>query len=251
MPEKNPSSAYKLVKALVRLFYGKMEVVGAENLPDGPFAAVGNHAQLHGPIACELFFPRPRKTWCIGQMMHLREVPGYAFQDFWSKKPRWQHGFWHLVSYAIAPLSVLVFNNAETIPVYHDGRLMSTFRQTLQVFRQGDGVVIFPERDAPHNNIVYDFQDRFVDVGRMYYNQSKQALPFVPIYVAPALRKLVIGRPVWYDPAADSADERRRVTDALMDAVTEMGRALPRHRVVPYPNLPKREYPWSDSAERP
>ena len=250
MSEKKASPAYRLVKFLVRAFYGKLEVVGAENLPAGPFVAVGNHAQMHGPIACELFFPRERVTWCIGQMMHLREVPGYAYQDFWSQKPRRSRWLYKLASYAIAPLSVLVFNNAETIPVYHDGRLMTTFRQTLQALRAGKGVVIFPEHDAPHNSIVYDFQDRFVDVARMYYNQTKQALPFVPLYIAPGVRKMVIGRPVWSDPEADSGDERRRIAGAMMDAITEMARALPRHRVVPYRNLPKRDYPWNLPAER-
>ena len=51
------SSLYKIIKAAVRFFYPKMEVVGAENLPDEPAIIVGNHTQMNGPIACELYFP--------------------------------------------------------------------------------------------------------------------------------------------------------------------------------------------------
>ena len=79
---------YLATKGLVRLFYPKIEVVGAENLPDSPCLVVGNHTQMNGPIACELYFPGNRYTWCAGQMMHLKEVPAYAYQDFWSHKPK-------------------------------------------------------------------------------------------------------------------------------------------------------------------
>jgi len=53
---------YKFVKWLVWLFYPKMEVVGTENLPEEPALVVGNHTQMNGPIACELYFPGNRYT---------------------------------------------------------------------------------------------------------------------------------------------------------------------------------------------
>ena len=34
-----------------------------------------------------------------------------------------------------------------------------------------------------------------------------------------------------------------------MDGITEMALALPEHTVVPYPNVPKREYPRSRPLE--
>ena len=99
-----------------------------ENLPDEPCAIIGNHTQLHGPIACELYFPDNYYTWCAGQMMKLKEVPEYAYTDFWSQKPKIIRPLFKLVSYIIPPLSVLIFNNARTIAVYRDNRILSTFR---------------------------------------------------------------------------------------------------------------------------
>ena len=129
---KKVSPIYKVIKALVRLFYPKMEIVGTENLPDEPTIIVGNHTQMNGPIACELYFPGNRYIWCAGQMMHLKEVPAYAYQDFWSNKPKYIRWFYKLLSYIIAPLSVCVFNNANTIGVYRDNRIISTFKETVQ-----------------------------------------------------------------------------------------------------------------------
>ena len=236
---------YLVVRGLVRLFYPKPEFVGLENLPQGPCVIVGNHAQMNGPIVAEALFPGDHAVWCNAEMMHLKEVPDYAYRDFWSLKPKAVRWFYRLLSYVIAPLSVCVFNNALCIGVYRDLRITNTFRQTLEKLAQGARVIIFPEQGVPHNQIVYEFQDRFIDLGRMFYKQTGVVLNFVPMYVAPALKKVFLGKPIAYDPGAVPTNERRRVCQALMDAVTSMAVKQPRHRVVPYKNLARKAYPYN------
>lgn len=243
MEDKRTSLVYRGFRECVRFFYPKTEIVGAENLPDGPAIVVGNHAQMNGPIVAELFFPGPHYIWCAGEMLKLREVPGYAYRDFWSFKPRIVRPFYRVLACLIAPLSVMVFNNAHTIPVYRDARVMSTFRETIARLQEGARVIIFPEKNEKHNHIVYAFQEGFVDVARMVYRRTGEALSFVPAYLAPRLRKLVIGKPVRFDPSAPIEDERRRICAAMADAITDLAEALPPHTVVPYRNIPKRDYP--------
>lgn len=234
---------YRLIRAGVKLCYPKMQVEGIKNLPDAPALIVANHAQMNGPIACELYFPGNRYTWCAGQMMHLKEVPEYAFQDFWSRKPRRSRWFYKGLSYVIAPFSVCVFNNAKTIPVYRDARIISTFKTTVKTLCDGASVVIFPEHDAPYNPIVSQFQDKFVDIARLYYKRTGKAVSFVPMYIAPALKTMYIGKPTVFDPEAPMEQERQRICDYLMDEITRTAQELPLHTVVPYRNIPKKDYP--------
>ena len=112
MEKKKTSLTYKIIKGLVRLFYPKTRIEGAANLPEEPCILVGNHTQMNGPIVSELYMPVERYTWCAGEMMHLREVPAYAYRDFWSGKPKAVRWFYRLLSYLIAPIAVCVFNNA-------------------------------------------------------------------------------------------------------------------------------------------
>ena len=241
---------YLVVRWLVWLFSPKFKTEGAENIPAGePSIIVGNHCQMYGPIACEIYPPVNRYTWCAGQMMHWKEVPGYAFQDFWSQKPRWTHPFFKLLSYLITPLAVLIFNNAQTIPVYHDTRVLTTFRESVRVMQQGASLVIFPEKDELHNHIVYAFQERFVDVARLYHKKTGQAAAFVPLYIAPRLRKQVFGKPIRFDPSAPIEEERSRICAALQAEITALAESLPRHVVVPYRNIPKKNYPTNISEE--
>lgn len=243
MSEQKTSFLFKIIKGIVKLFYPKITVEGMENLPDEPVIVVGNHCQMNGPIVGELYMPGNHYIWCAGEMMQLGEVPGYAFRDFWSQKPKWTHPFYKLLSYVIAPLSVCVFNNAHTIGVYHDARILSTFKNTVKRLQEGASVVIFPEHDVKHNNIIYDFQDKFIDIAKLYYKKTGKELAFVPVYIAPKLRKMYLGKPIRFNPANPMAEERSRICKCLMDEITEIARSLPEHTVVPYRNIPKKEYP--------
>ncbi len=249
MHKQKKTVLFRFIKWCVKVFYPKIQVEGAENLPEEPVIIVGNHCQMNGPIVGELYVPNAPYIWCAGEMTHLKEVPEYAFRDFWSQKPRWTHPFYKLLSYIIAPLSVCVFNNARTIDVYHDTRILSTFKKTVKMLQEGNSVVIFPEHDVKHNHIIYDFQDRFIDVAKLYYKKTGMELSFVPMYIAPKLKKLYLGKPVRFCAAEAMDTERSRICNYLMDEITAIAEALPEHTVVPYRNIPKKDYPTNISRE--
>lgn len=238
-----------MIKALVRLFYPKMEVIGTENLPEEPSIIVGNHTQMNGPIACELYFPGNRYIWCAGQMMHLKEVPAYAYRDFWSNKPQYIRWFYKLLSYIIAPLSVCVFNNANTIGVHRDNRIISTFKETVQKLQEGSSVIIFPEHDENYNHILCNFQEKFIDIARIYHRKTGVELSFVPLYIAPYLKKMYIGKPIRFSSSVPIKEERQRICGYLMEQITEIACSLPQHTVVPYRNIPKKYYPSNIPGE--
>lgn len=242
MSEKKTSVIYRAMKWMVRTVYPKIEVLGVEQIPEEPCLIVANHCQMHGPIATELYTPGRHDIWCAHQMMKLKEVPAYAYQDFWSGKPKGSRWFYKLASYVIAPLCVLIFNNANTIAVYRDNRVISTFKNTVRSLSEGKHVVVFPEHLEKHNHIVYDFQDKFIDIARLYYKKTGKELCFLPLYVAPSLKQMHFGAPIRFSTEQSMEEERRYICDYLMEEITRVAEALPEHRVVPYENLPKKRH---------
>ncbi len=233
---------YRIFRFFLWLFYPGITVKGTEKLPDEPCIIMANHSQMHGPIAGQLYFPGRKKIWCAHQMMQLKEVPAYAFTDFWSKKPKVTLPFFKLLSYLIAPLSACVFTNADTIAVYRDNRIVSTFKKTVQALESGENVVIFPECYEPYNHIVTQFQENFVSVAKLYYKRTGKCLSFVPMYIAPKLKTMYLGTPTLYRPDAPQEEEKKRICLYAMDAITEIAQSLPLHTVIPYPNLSKKQY---------
>lgn len=242
-------ACFRVLRKAIDIVYPKITVVGEENLPQEACILVGNHSHAHGPICGELRFPGKRKIWCAHQMLYMKEVPDYTFQDFWGLKPKWTHWFYRGLSYLIAPLSVCLFRNASVIPVYRDNRLLTTFRQTISALEAEENIIIFPECYEPYNNIVYTFQDRYIDVAKLYYKRTGKRLPFVPLYIVPALKQMHIGKPIFFDPEAPIEQERERISHYLMEEITRIAADLPQHTVVPYPNISKKYYPQNRPVE--
>ena len=250
MDKQKKSTLFRFIKWCIKVFYPKIQVEGGENMPDEPVIIVGNHCQMNGPIVGELYVPGQPYIWCAGEMMQRKEVPEYTFRDFWSQKPTWCQPFYKLLSHIIAPLSVCIFNNARTIGVYHDARILSTFKNTVKTLQAGTSVVIFPEHDVKHNHIVYDFQDKFIDIAKLYYKKTGKELAFVPMYIAPRLKKLCLGKPVRFCVSEPIDAARSRICHYLMDEITALAERLPEHTVVPYRNIPKKDYPTNHVKER-
>jgi len=242
MEKKKTSLLFKVIKTTIRLFYGKMKIEGIENLPKENAIIVANHSQMNGPIAGELFMPNNCYIWCAGQMMDLKEVPKYAFSDFWSQKPKWTHPFYRVLSYLIAPFADCIFNNARTIAVHRDMRIMSTFKESIKMLKNHCNILIFPEKDEKYNNILYQFQENFVDVAKLYHKKTGIELTFVPLYIAPKLKTMYIGKGICFNSENSIEEERTRICGYLSEEITKIARDLPEHTVVPYRNIPKKYY---------
>lgn len=239
----------RVIRKAVDIVYPQMELVGMENLPSEASVIVGNHAQAHGPIITEERLPFDHYTWCIAQMMNKDEVAEYAYADFWSKKPKQIRWLYWLASRIIPIPAAYILSHGRTIPVYRDNRCLATFRKTMEKLEDGYHIVIYPEHEVPYNNILWEFEDRFIDIARLYYKRTGKCLQFVPMYLAPRLRKIFLGKAIRFQPEQPMAQERERIRRELMQSITRMALAQPLHTVVPYPNISKKHYPQNLPCE--
>lgn len=236
---------FKFVKSILSLSYKKYKLLGLENIPAEPSIIVGNHVQATGPISAEICFPYNKKIWCIGQMMNYKTAPPYAFDDFYKYKPKCLHWFYKIIAFLISPILVYVNKHADTIAVYKDGRGLSTFKNSAQSLKDGNHLIIFPECHTPFNEIVNDFQTNFVNVAKLHYKTTNVQISFVPMYIAPKIKTIVYGKPIKFDANINMEEQQQIICTHLKTEITKMAKELPIHTVVPYANVPKKQYPKS------
>lgn len=243
--KKHKGLLFLILKGVVRPFYKKYKIIGLENIPSEPSVIVGNHAQMHGPLCAETTKAFKRYTWCIGDLMHLKSSGKYIFKDFWGYKPKSVQWIYKIFAFFLAPVLVYIFRNADTIAVYKDMRAISTFKKTIKGLKQDAHIILFPEFHKEYNNIINEFQDKFIDVARLYYKDTGKELSFVPMYIAPKLKTIVYGKAIKYDNTKSTDEQRKSICNYLKNEITKLAMDLPAHRVVPYANIAKSEYPIS------
>ena len=236
---------YKIFYSCFKRKYKNLQILNLENIPTEASIIVGNHSKIHGPVLAETKFPHNKKTWCIGNMIHLKECPNYIFQDFWSRKPKWTHWFYRFLSIILAPLFVHIFKNADIIPVYKDTRGISTFKTSVKELKNNNHIIIFPEEHKPFNNILNDFQTKFIDIAKLYFKDTGKELSFIPMYNAPTIKTVIYGKPIKFDSSDKIENQRKIICNYLKKEITELAKSLPTHTVIPYENIRKKFYPKS------
>lgn len=232
------------VEKIARIFYKKRQFEGEENIPNEPHIVIGNHSQIHGPIFAELYL-KNKLTWCDGPMMDRKEIPSYAMRVFWADKPNKSKWFYKILAKLIARPASFVLGNADTIGVYRDARLISTFNDTVETLKNGVNVVIFPESPEEYNEIVSQFNLKFVDVARLYYKATGKCVQFLPMYHAVKLKRVIYGKPITFDPNINNVEQRTIICNYLMEELTRIAKTLPRHKVIPFNNVGKKNFKYS------
>ena len=245
---KKRTLTYKFLRFLINIFYKKRTFEGIEKIGDEPVIFVGNHAQMHGPLIAEVQFPIKRMTWSIGNVLTKKDFIEHAKTDFWGAKPKSSRWFYNILAHLLAPIAVNIFNSADLIGVYKDQRLIGTFKETVKYLCEGYNIIIFPECPTPFNNIVNEFQDKFIDVARLYYKRTGKCLSFVPMYNAVRLKKVLFGNPIKYNPNIPIEELRKLICDHLKTEITNLALSLPPHRVVQYVNTGRKNNPLSKDS---
>ena len=83
----------------------------------------------------------------------------------------------------------------------------------------------------------------------LYFKKTGKEVLFVPMYVAPNLKGVYFGEGVRFSSETPVDEERTRICNCLKDKITEIAVNLPEHTVVPYRNIPKRDYPKNTDVE--
>lgn len=240
---KNKPIVFRFFMRLINVFYHKRSYTGVENIKS-PTVFVTNHSQIHAPLTHTLFFPTDAYFWCISDMTEFKKLPSHALNGFWPDKPKSVRWIYRLISYFLAPTAWL-FKRANTIPVYHDARVLDTFKMTIEKIKEGHDIIICPENFEGFDGITNDFHEKFIDLAKLYYKKYGEAITFTPMYTCPALKTNVIGEPVTYNPNAPIAEERKRIASYLKSTINSLAKSLPPHRVVPFANVGKNQQPMS------
>ena len=83
-----------------------------------------------------------------------------------------------------------------------------------------------------YNNIIYDFENNFIEIAKLYYKKTGKELHFVPAYIAPKLKTVYYCKPIRFCAENPIEDERERICNYIKKEITERAWNLPEHTVV-------------------
>lgn len=222
---RNKHPLLKLLKMILRLFYPRHAIAGMENvLPDSPAAFICNHLETYSPIVLSLYFPFPYRPWVHASVMTRELCRDYLETDFTRKTLKLRPPFSRWLAAILAPLCIGLMRSIDAVPVYRGQmKVRETFAISVQALRQGDNLLIFPEKQNTRTSeTVNEFHTGFINLARYYQQATDKTLRFYPVHISSKKRIITIGKAIEYVPAKNFYSEKARITAELQKAINEM-----------------------------
>ncbi len=192
---------------------------------------VANHCKMHGPLAIQLYFPKPKRLWADGDLCYYKSVTKYARANWLSSLKGLAHWFASILLFLPSLLFPYIMKREQVIPVYRDMRGLVTFRKNNENLKSGANSVILGESPVMYSRFVNKLNRGIVDAGKMAQGVLGVCY-FYPVYICPALRRIEIGEPIKYDESIPLAEQKESICVYLQEQITKLGQELPKHKVI-------------------
>lgn len=240
---------HKAATALAKLIFKKSEIIYEEKPREGEKSVfLCNHSAAHGPAQMTLWFDVPHKTWLINYVIDKKKNANFVFHDFFFGRSKKCKPFWRVLSKIVAVFLRPLLLSSNPIPVYHDSKIMGTFKESMEALDNGQSLVIFPECPTKFSEFICNLYSGFADIGRMYYAKTGEKIKFYPTYVAHPLNKILVGKPIEYNPEIQPKKQRDEIANYVRDNIDRMARTLPPHKPTPF--LPEEWYKYYGACEK-
>jgi len=185
-------------RMIFSLFYD-IKISGVENLPDSGCILASNHASFFDPPAIGSSLPNP--------IYYL------------ARKSLWNN-----------PIIKWGFDRLNCIPVDQEKPDMTGLKRMIQVVRDGNAVIMFPEGTRTHDGQLRPAQP---GIGMVV---AKTGAPVVPIRIYGTFEafprtgklrlfvpmRLMIGKPLTFPPVKSSRENYQMISEKIMEAITAL-----------------------------
>lgn len=219
--------AYHLIISTLEIFMWDGELIGGENLQDGPGVIVANHMGAIGPVGICSSLPMRLYPWVQGDTVDKVKGPDAIRKDFVENVLHLQPPLSTLLAEVIYEIStpLLLSVGCIPVPVNHQEQ-EQTFQTSLTLLKQGKFVLVVPEdSDRLPDPVtgICPFKRGFLRLGEQYYQETGKRLSFYPVTIHED-GLVIVGKPIAYNPLNPARQERLRLVYLLEESVKMMHR---------------------------
>lgn len=214
--------SFLVLRWILRAVTPQMKTVWEVPYDGEPCVFCPNHAGVLGPIDMVVHFELcdTARPWFNAAVTNPREVPAYVRQDYWWKPGcRLEPLYNATLPYLAAALMPPVLNTVTGVPVYHDMRVIKTFRKSIEFLRAGDQLTIFPQQPSGYKSHHFEINKGFLQIAPMAWRTLGIALKFYPVFIDHAGHTIYVKKPVVFDPSRKLDEQEREIVDVLANGL--------------------------------
>ena len=215
---------YRGMKQIMKMRYKRPKFVFFGESPSAGSIILSNHEGTDAPMALEIYCQFPIRMWGTNEMNSgLVKMYKYQSRVYYHQKKHWNLHLARLFCLLASPLTNLFYKGLKLISTYKDGRFKKTINESFDSVKNGENIVIFPEKSPDgYEAELKDFYAGFLVFAAYCHKQGIDC----PIYVSYYKKKERIyffDKPILFSELNSKFETREEKVKYLLDKCNALG----------------------------
>lgn len=226
MPRKSKRKWwFRLLKTLMKSRYKRPTFVYLGEEFQSGSVILSNHEGTDGPMSLEMYCDKPIRMWGASEMNSgLIKMYKYQTRVYYHEKKHWNLHLARLFCLIASPLTNLFYKGLNLISTYRDARLRTTIKESIEVLKNGENIVIYPEvSDKGYLEELEGFHPGFVVLAEACKRKNMDLQIFVS-YFRKKDRLFIVDKPILYSELSKNGESKEEISKRLCDRCNELGK---------------------------
>lgn len=219
---------FRFLKKLMKGRYKKVQFIYKGEEIQNQAVILCNHEGTDGPMSWEMHSKKQVRFWGAHEMNSgLIKMYKYQTKVYYHQKKHWNLFLARLFCLIASPLTNIFYKGLDLISTYPDLRFYKTIRESIESVKEGDNIVIFPEKSLEgYQEELLGFYGGFITLAKSLLSEGIRA----PIYVSYLNKKkkvCLVDAPRYIDDLINEyGNDPDKIAQALCDRCNELGREI-------------------------
>ena len=215
---------YSGLKKIIKIRYKRPKFIYLGDKPNKNSIILSNHVGTDAPMSLELYADFPIRMWGTHEMNSgLSKMYRYQSRVYYHEKKRWNLHLARLFCLLASPLTNLFYKGLKLISTYKDQRLRKTIKESLNILKNGENIVIFPEiSDEGYQDILKGFYKGFALLSEICLKHGNDPLIYTS-YFKLKDKVYIFDKPILFSELKKIAPTKEKMGKYLVDRCNKLG----------------------------
>ena len=220
----NRNVVWRGIKVVLRLFKWKPKFIFlGDGFTDGAIY-LSNHVASQGPLTYELHFPKTFRFWGIHNMTEgFSEKYKYLSNIYFHEKKHMPKFLAKFCAVFATPVMGIFYWGINLLPTYHDIRLVKTIHKSINLLKDRESIIIFPENSSDgYHDVLKEYLPGFYLLAKKAYEDGID-LAIYNMYYQRKKNIVVVDKPIKFSELLSLNLDKNRVAEMFKNRANELG----------------------------
>ena len=185
-----------------------------------------NHVGTKCPLTIEYYFPYNFRFWGVHEITEgWRSMCRYLQNVFFPVRKRWKKKLLcKIVGFLGTPFTAYIYAGLDIIPTYQDFRFMASIKQSIDVLKKNESIIIFPEDSSNgYQDELPKFNAGFTILAAKALREGMD-LPIYTMYYQKKKHRFIVAKPIKYSELVSKGWSKDEISEFLCQECNRLGK---------------------------